>query len=410
MNYVGWFVLAAVVVGYMIDVVTTWLNIRSLAPAMPDRLDGIYDVDEYRRSQEYTRVRSRLGLLSSSVSLVVLLVFWFAGGFAIVNDWVLSFELGIVPTGVAYIFTLAALSSVAGLPFSLYSTFGIERRFGFNKTTAATFVLDRIKGIALGILIGAPLLALVIWFFANAGSMAWLFCWIALTAFSLVMQYLAPTLIMPLFNKFEALPDGDLRSGILGYANRVDFPLQNVFIMDGSKRSAKSNAFFTGLGKKKRVVLFDTLVDNHTPEQIIAIVAHEVGHYKHKHITKSLAISIVHSGLMLYLLSLMLTSPLLHEAFFVGEPAIHTGLIFFGMLFGPVESILSIGLNSLSRRHEYQADNFAKETTGSAKDMVEALIELATHNLSNLTPHPFHVWMNYSHPPILARIKALENS
>jgi STE24 endopeptidase len=310
-------------------------------------------------------------------------------------------------TGILFILSLVFLQSILGLPFSIYRTFILEKRFEFNQTTPATFIADRLKSLALGAVIGVPLLAAILAFFVYGGPLAWLYCWIVLVLFMLVMQYLAPTLIMPLFNKFETLEDGPLRTAILGYADRAEFPLQNVFRMDGSKRSAKSNAFFTGFGKNKRVVLFDTLIEQHEPDEIVAIVAHEVGHYKKRHIIQGMLVSVAHSGLMLYLLSLVLSSTPLYDAFFVTQSSVYTGLIFFGLLFSPAEMLLSIGMNAWSRRNEFEADRFAATTTGRWEVLARALKKLSTSNLANLTPHPLYVFLFYSHPPMIERIGAM---
>lgn len=295
------------------------------------------------------------------------------------------------------------------MPFSIYSTFVIEERFGFNKTTVKTFVMDIAKGLLLSILLGAPLLALVIAFFEFGGTWAWLYAWLGVTAFSLIMQYIAPTWIMPIFNKFEPLEEGELRTAIETYAESVDFPLQDVFVMDGSKRSSKSNAFFTGFGKNKRIALFDTLIENHTTDELVAVLAHEIGHYKKNHITKNMAISIVSTGVMFALLSVFLQVPALFDAFYMDQMSVYAGLLFFGLLYSPIETILGIVMQVLSRKHEYEADEFAARTIEKSEEMVNVLKKLSKDNLSNLTPHPFYVFLNYSHPPVLQRIRAIRS-
>lgn len=407
MNLIGWIVLAALLVDYALGVVATVLNLRALDPELPPSFSDTYDEEEYRRSQRYTRAKARLGLFSETVGLIVLLAFWFLGGFEILDRFVRSFGFGEVLTGVLFIFALGLGMGLIGLPVSIYRTFVLENRFGFNRTTVETFIADRLKGLALGVVIGGPVLAMIIAFFVHFGSPAWLYAWIALVAVTLVMQYVGPRLIMPLFNKFDPLEDGDLRERILDYAERVRFPLKNVFVMDASKRSSKSNAFFTGFGRNRRVVLFDTLVDDHESDEIVAIVAHEVGHYRKHHVLQNILVSVVHSGVMLFLLSLVLSSPQLYEAFFVTEPSVYTGLVFFGLLYSPIELLLSIGMNALSRHNEYVADAFAAETAGASSDLAKALKKLSTSNLSNLTPHPFYVWLHYSHPPVLERVRTL---
>ena len=293
------------------------------------------------------------------------------------------------------------------LPFSVYSTFVIEEKFGFNKTTPKTFVLDIVKGIVLSVVIGGVVLAGILLFFMNAGELAWLYCWAAVTAFSLVMQFIAPTWIMPLFNKFTSLEEGELRDAIFRMAEKAKFPLKNLYVMDGSKRSAKSNAFFTGFGKNKRIALFDTLIAQHTIPELVAILAHEIGHYQKKHILQSMLISIAYTGIMFYLLSIFLDHQGLFDAFYMTHQSVYAGLIFFSMLFSPISEILGVFMQYFSRKNEYEADRYAVELTEDPESMINALKKLSAHNLSNLTPHPFYVMLNYSHPPVLERIRAI---
>ena len=410
MNIYGVIILATLLASYLLDLITEIINLKALREELPEEFADVYDREKYRKSQAYTRERTRFGLLTSSFGLLVTLVFWFAGGFNYLDEIVRSWSLGPIWTGLLYIGILILARSAISLPFSIYSTFAIEERYGFNKTTPKTFILDLIKGTALGIVIGGAVLAGVLYFFEYAGPYAWLYCWIAVTLFSLVMQFIAPTWIMPLFNKFTPLEEGDLRSAIMDYARSVKYPLENLFVMDGSKRSSKSNAFFTGFGKHKRIALFDTLIENQTVSEIVAVLAHEIGHFKKKHILQSMVIGILHTGVMFYLLSIFLSHQGLFEAFYMENAAatpIYAGLIFFGMLFSPIEMILSVFMQIFSRKNEFEADRYAAETTGDPESMVSALKKLSAHNLSNLTPHPLYVFLNYSHPPVLERIRAI---
>jgi STE24 endopeptidase len=309
--------------------------------------------------------------------------------------------------GLIYIGILIILRGIISLPFSIYATFVIEARFGFNKTTVRTFILDIVKAVLLGIILGGPLLAGVLYFFQYAGPLAWLYCWLVVTVFSLVIQFIAPTWIMPLFNKFTPLEQGELREAIMTYAQNVHYSLLDIFVMDGSKRSTKSNAFFTGFGKNKRIALFDTLIQKHTTTELVSVLAHEIGHYKKRHIIQSMLIGILHTGLIFYLLSIFLSHEGLFAAFYMQNMSVYAGLIFFGMLYAPLEMILSIFLNIFSRRNEMQADRFAVETTGQGQSLISALKKLSADNLSNLTPHPLYVFLNYSHPPVLERIRRL---
>jgi STE24 endopeptidase len=328
------------------------------------------------------------------------LAFWFAGGFNCLDVIVRGWDLNPILTGLAYIGILAVGRSALSLPFSVYGTFVIEERFGFNKTTPRIYVADILKAIALGVLLGAPLLAGILAFFQYAGSAAWLWCWLATAVFTLFVQLIAPTWIMPLFNKFVPLPEGELRQSILSYARSVDFPLQSLFVMDGSRRSTKSNAFFTGFGKNKRI-------EKHSVSEMVAILAHEIGHYKKRHIIQGTVISVVHMAMLFYLLSIFIHHSGLFEAFYLKNSSIYAGFVVFGMLYSPVEMVLSVLMHMISRRNEYQADHYAAVTTRDPDSMIQALKKLSLHNLSNLTPHPFHVFLNYSHPPVLKRIQAL---
>lgn len=400
-------ILAAIAVDFILDLISNGLNVSSLSKQLPEEFSGVYDEETYSKSQEYTKTGTKFGFITGGFDLILLLAFWFSGGFNILDQWVRSFGLNELVTGLCFIVILMIAKSIISLPFSIYSTFVIEERFGFNKTTPKTFIVDLLKGLALGALIGIPFLAGILAFFMYTGEWAWLYAWIAVTLFTLAMQYIAPTWIMPLFNKFTPLEEGELRTAIEDYTKKVDFPLQGLFVIDGSKRSNKSNAFFTGFGKNKRVALYDTLIENHTIPELVAVLAHEIGHYKKKHIIKGMVTSIVQSGVLFFLLSIFLTAEGLFDAFYMEEMSVYTGLIFFGMLYAPIEMILSIFMQMSSRKHEFEADEYAAVTTGKPEDMISTLKKLSKDNLSNLTPHPFYVFLNYSHPPVLERINAI---
>ncbi len=385
------------------------LNLKMLRNELPQAFKGLYGARRYRRSQEYLKVNTRFKWIVSFYSLIIILLFWFGRGFPTLDNWVRSFELGPVLSGLIFMGVLLLAKTVLELPFDIYDTFVIETRFGFNKTTWKTYIADAIKGIGLALIIGGPLLAAVLAFFEYAGENAWFWCWLAVTVFSLIMQYVAPTWIMPLFNKFEPLEQGELKDAILSYAQSIDFSLENVFIMDGSKRSAKSNAFFTGFGKHKRIVLFDTLIKQHTVAELVAVLAHEMGHYKKKHIQMTLLLGILQTGIMFWLMAQFITFQELFDAFYMDKKSVYAGLIFFGMLYSALDFILGFFLQMLSRKNEFQADRFAAQTTGDANSLAEALKKLSVHNLSNLQPHPFYVSLNYSHPPVLERLKALND-
>lgn len=407
MNAIFWVILTAVVVDFAIGVVSTNLNIGRLKDSAPDGLEDVYEMDEYRKSQEYTRTQSRFGLIVGSFKLGTLLMFWFVGGFNYIDEVVREIGLNEVGSGLVFISSLSILSFILSLPFGLYGTFVIEEKFGFNKTTLRTYILDTVKGLVLASLIGIPLLAGVLYFFEYAGSMAWLYVWALVIVVSLVMQVIAPIWIMPIFNKFTPLEEGELRQSIMEYAKKVDFTYGNVYVIDGSRRSAHSNAFFTGFGRTKRIALFDTLIEQLSKDEIVSVIAHEVGHNKKRHILLGMALSILHTGALLFLLSMVLENRLLFDAFFMENTSIYASIMFFGLLFTPVDLIMSPLLQLISRKHEYQADRWAVETTDNRQHLVSGLKKLAAKNLANLAPHPLYVILNYSHPPLLSRIKAI---
>ncbi|WP_428235359.1 M48 family metallopeptidase [Gracilimonas sp.] len=407
MNIYAIIILATIAIDFILDITSNYLNLKSLSKELPEEFEGVYDEDTYAKSQEYTKVRTKFGFLTGGFDLALVLGFWFSGGFNWLDQIVRAWGFGELVTGLIYIGILLLAKTILNLPFSIYSTFVIEERFGFNKTTPKTFVLDMVKGLGLGLLIGMPLLAGILWFFMYAGDLAWLYAWGAITAFTLIMQYVAPTWIMPLFNEFTPLEEGELRTAIEEYTEKVNFPLQGLFVIDGSRRSSKSNAFFTGFGKNKRVGLYDTLVENHTVQELVAVLAHEIGHYKKKHIIKGMITSVAQTGVLFYLLSVFLNAQGLFDAFYMEQMSVYAGLIFFGMLYAPIDMILSVFMQMISRRHEFEADAFAAETTGEPEDMISTLKQLSKDNLSNLTPHSFYVFLNYSHPPVLERIRAI---
>jgi len=409
MNIIAIIILATIVIDFALGLTANRLNLKSLTTSIPEEFEGVYDEETYTKSQEYTRVNTRFGFISGTFDLILLLIFWFAGGFNWLDQWSRGFEFGVIGTGLIFIGALILAKMIISMPFSIYSTFVIEERFGFNKTTVKTFITDIGKGLMLSLVLGAPLLAGIIAFFEFGGAWAWLYAWMGVTAFSLIIQYIAPTWIMPLFNKFEPLEEGELRTAIESYAESVDFPLQDVFVMDGSKRSSKSNAFFTGFGKNKRIALFDTLIENHTTDELVAVLAHEIGHYKKKHIMKNMGISILQTGVMFALLSIFLQVPALFDAFYMDQMSVYAGLLFFGLLYSPIETVLGIVMQMMSRKHEYEADEFAAKTTEQPEEMVNVLKKLSKDNLSNLTPHSFYVFLNYSHPPVLQRIRAIRS-
>ncbi|MFC1905697.1 M48 family metallopeptidase [Chloroflexota bacterium] len=409
MNAFAIIILVALVLEFALELSGNLFNLKALKLELPVSLQGIYKSEDYFKSQEYIRATTRFGLLSKSFALLLLLAFWFSGGFNWVDQVVRELNLIPLVSGLLYIGILLFSYSLITLPFSIYSTFIIEGRFGFNRTTPRMFFMDLVKGLCLSLLLGGPLLAGILALFEYAGPNAWFYCWGTVVIFSLSMQYVAPTWIMPLFNKFTPMESGELKEAILKYARSVNFPIKNVLVMDGSKRSSKSNAFFTGFGRNKRIALFDTLIAQHTVPELVAVLAHEVGHYKKKHILQGTIIGVLHAGLVFFLLSLFLYSPELFQAFYMGQESIYAGLIFFGLLYTPIEMVLSIVMQMVSRKNEYEADRFVTETVDEPRNLIDALKKLSATNLSNLTPHPFFVFLNYSHPPLMQRIQAIQH-
>ena len=399
-------ILAALAVDFLLGLVSDLLNLRHQSDRVPEEFADVYPPEEYARSQQYLRAATRFGIVRSTFFLFVLLAFWFTGGFAFLDRWCEALPLPSIPRGLGFIGLLLLGRSVLALPFSIYSTFVLEERFGFNRTNGKTFIADRVKGLFLALIIGAPLLSAILWFFQTTGDAAWMYCWAITAGFSLLLHYLAPLWIMPLFNRFTPLGDGPLRTAILAYCDKIDFPVTRLFTVDGSKRSNHSNAYIMGLGRHKRIALFDTLVDHHPVPELLAIVAHEVGHWKLRHIQQGLILGVLHSGIIFFLLSLVLSHQGLFAAFGT-HPSIHAGLIFFGLLYAPADLLLSLGMNALSRRNEFAADRFAAVTTERPDDLAAALKKLAADNLGNPTPHPLTVILEYSHPPVLQRIRAL---
>ncbi len=415
MNMNGYlFIILLLLIGhYLLDLVLEWLNIKHIKPKIPASFEGWYDGEQYARSQKYLLETSRFDVISSTIMLPVTLLFILLGGFGFVDAMARSAGLNMIGTGLLFTGGLVLLSQLVHIPLSIYSTFVLEEKYGFNKTTAGTFALDQLKSILLIVVIGAPVLSLVLWFFSAAGQWGWLYCWIALSLIQLFLMIIAPVTILPLFNKFTPMAEGELKSAIQRYADKAGVSLKGVFTIDGSRRSTKSNAYFTGLGRWKRIALFDTLIEKHSIPELVSILAHEVGHYKLGHIKWMMLISIFSNGIMLFILSLFLYRKGLYEAFSVsfetvgGHLPIYAGLVFFGFLYTPINLILSIVGNWLSRKHEYEADAFAVETAENPDAMIDALKKLSVDNLSNLTPHPAMVFMTYSHPPVLERIKAI---
>ncbi len=392
---------------FVLERVLESLNSKHMSPVLPDSLKGIYEEKEYSRFQSYKRENGRLDSWSSGVGFVVMIVFLVAGGFGWYNSWVVSLTDSVVWQTILFVVGLSVVSSVLDIPFDYYATFRIEEKYGFNKTTRRVYWLDTVKELFLSLVLGGVLLALVVWFYTWAGTYFWLYAWGAVTLFSVFMAMFYSQLVVPLFNKQTPLQEGSLRDKIQAFAGKVGFKLDNIYVIDGSKRSTKANAYFTGLGPKKRVVLYDTLIDELTEEEIVAVLAHEVGHYKKRHTLRSMVVSVIQMGVLFWLFSLCVNNVALSEALGGDRVYFQLGLIAFAILYSPVNLILGIGMNVWSRSNEYEADAFAARYY-EGDYLVSGLKKISVKSLSNLTPHPLYEYVYYSHPSLLKRIDAIK--
>ncbi|MCP4651964.1 MAG: M48 family metallopeptidase [Candidatus Omnitrophica bacterium] len=410
MNIYLLIILAIIVGEYLLALIVETANVKHLQLELPDEFCGFYDEKKYRKSQEYLKENTLFKLFSSTVSVVGVVFFILLGGFNYVDQLARSFHLNFIFTGLIFAGILILFSQLISIPFDVYHTFVIEEKYGFNRTTIKTFIADIIKGLVLTAIIGGVIFSAILWFFARTGSVAWIYCWVAVVLFQLFLLFIAPVVIMPLFNKFTPLEDGELKSAINDYASKENFKMKGVFVMDGSRRSSKSNAFFTGFGRFRRIALFDTLIKKHTTDELVSVLAHEIGHYKKKHILKSILMSVFTTALMFFILSFFINNPGLFSAFKMQKLSIYGSLFFFGFLYSPIQTVFSVISGIFSRRHEYEADSYAARTYGKPEAMIDALKKLSVDNLSNLTPHPWKVFLQYSHPPVLERINALRTA
>ncbi|MFN0049270.1 MAG: M48 family metallopeptidase [Cytophagales bacterium] len=400
-------ILIILVSEYLLETFLEYLNFQYLNQPLPAQLQGIYEQDKYQKSLQYQRETAGFGFFSDAFSFALSLIMLIIGGFGWLNSWLQNIINNPLLLSLGFFGFLFIVSDVLGLPFSLYSTFSIEAKYGFNKMDAKTFWIDKLKGYGLTIIVGGIIISLLLVLIQWLGADFWWVFWIAISSIMIFINMFYTSLIVPLFNKLTPLEEGDLKSAIMEYCKKVDFPLDNLFVIDGSKRSTKANAYFSGFGSKKKIVLYDTLIKDHSIEELVAVLAHEVGHYKRKHIIQSMVISVLTVGVTLYILSLMVFNETLSMALGAKENTIHLNLIAFGLLYSPISTITGLLMTILSRKNEYEADDFAKNTF-SSEFLIVALKKLSTNNLSNIMPHPWYVFFNYSHPPLLARIRNLE--
>jgi len=386
---------------------SSFLDLGNINPDIPDHFKKAYDKKKYAKSQEYLKTKTKFILVSSTFSIVLIFLVIHLGIFGVLNEFVNLQTNHFILQGLLFISIIYIFQDIISLPFSLYSTFVIEEKFGFNKTTVGLFISDKIKGYAIFIVMGSIIITPILYLFHEYENFGWLIAWSLLTLFMIAVQPLFVHVISPMFNKFTPLEDGELRTAIEKYTTQVDFPLARIDIMDGSKRSAHSNAYFSGFGKSRRIAIFDTLVENHTNDEIVSVVAHEVGHYKLKHIIHGTIIGIIETGIMLFVFNFIMNDYALFRVFGVNDLSVHAGLIFFSMLYAPVTMITSVISSAISRKNEFEADNYSLQTTKNKEALISMLVGLAANNLSHLTPHPFKVFLSYSHPPTIDRIKAL---
>ncbi|MBL4593638.1 MAG: M48 family metallopeptidase [Flavobacteriales bacterium] len=399
-------IIIIIVLNFILERWLSWLNDKNSSDNLPDELKGIYDQEKYAKQRAYDKVKDRFSIISSTFSFILILLMLFFKGFAFIDELAKTFTENVILLPLVFFAILMVASDILNVPFSLYSTFVIEEKFGFNRTTVKTYILDKIKGALIGTVLGGGLMALFIWFYNYTGDLFWLWTWGAFAVFMILITMFYASVIVPLFNKLTPLEDGELKEEITSYCKKVGFKLDNLFVMDGSKRSSKANAFFSGLGSKKRIVLYDTLANEYSKEEITAVLAHEIGHYKKKHTLTTIIVSILQIGLMLFVLSLVINMPEFSLALGVKEKSFHISLLVFSLLYSPLSMLIGVTMNVISRKNEYEADNYAK-TTYNAEPLVSSLKKLSVDSLSNLTPHPYYVFVNYSHPTLLQRIKAL---
>ncbi len=399
--------LALLTLDFVLEFTLEVLNLNYQKEELPAELKDVYDSEKFKKSQEYLKANTRFGLITSTFNFLLMAGVLFFGLLGWLDVLVkLSFSNATVQS-LLFFAVLFLVSDLLNTPFSLYKTFVIEERFGFNKTTLKIFLLDKLKGYLMTFIVGGVVLTILLWLVHLMGQQFWIWFWLVISVMILLINLFYTSLILPMFNKLTPLGEGELREAIENYSRKVDFPLTNIFVMDGSKRSAKSNAFFSGIGKKKKIVLFDTLISNHSREELVAVLAHEAGHYKRNHILQGLIVSVLQTGAILFVLSLFIFNRELSYALGGGEAAVHLNLIAFFMLFSPISNFIGILVNMWSRKNEYEADRYAADTY-SPEALSGALKKLSADNLSNLTPHPAHVFVHYSHPTLLQRLRALK--
>ena len=406
-NFIFFLILIIPVSGFIIERYLDYLNSLMWSDTLPEKLKGICDEDEYRKTQLYQKDNNRLSFWSSSFNLVIILIMIIGGGFALADSLARILSTNSVIISLAFFGIIGFASDIINIPFGWYDTFVIEKKYGFNTMKIRTFITDHIKSWFIALLVGIPVLGLITWFYYKTGKNFWWYAWGLITVFSVFINLFYSELIVPLFNKQTPLPEGSLRTMIETFSQKTGFRLRNIYIIDGSKRSTKANAYFSGFGPKKRIVLYDTLQKELSEEEIVAVLAHEIGHYKKKHVLLTLVFSVLTTGIMLFLLSLVVNSPSFSRALGAQSSSFHMGLIVFGILYSPLSLIIGLLTNYISRKNEFAADRFVRENF-KPELLSDALKKLSVKNLSNMMPHPAYVFFHYSHPPLLQRLEKLE--
>ena len=406
-NIIFFLILLIPVAGFIIERYLDHLNSKMWSDTLPEKLKGICDEEEYRKTQHYQKDNNRLSFWTSLFNLAVILIMIIAGGFALLDSVARSISLNLVIISLVFFGIIGLVSDLINIPFSWYDTFVIEKKYGFNTMSVRTFITDHIKSWFIALLVGIPVLGLITWFYYKTGKNFWLYAWGLITVFSVFINLFYSELIVPLFNRQTPLQEGSLRTQIETFAHKTGFKLRNIYIIDGSKRSTKANAYFSGFGPKKRIVLYDTLQKELSEGEIVAVLAHEIGHYKKKHVLVTLLFSVLLTGFMLFLFSLVVNNPELSQAIGSQNTSFHLGLIVFGILYSPLSLIIGLFSNYISRKNEFEADRFVKENF-RPELLAEALKKLSVKNLSNMMPHPAYVFFHYSHPPLLSRVGKLE--
>jgi STE24 endopeptidase len=400
-------IIFIIIFNFILERVLDFLNSKQWSDKLPSELSDVYDAAQYQKSQRYKKVNDQFGLLTNTFSFLVVITMLFFHVFGFIDVYARSISDNPVVIALIFFGILMLASDIINTPLALYDTFVIEEQFGFNKTTLRTFIFDKIKSWILTAIIGGGVLMLIIWLYGLNEKYFWLFAWGAITLFMIFISIFYSTLIVPLFNKQTPLEEGELRDAISEFSKKVGFHLQNVFVIDGSKRSTKANAYFTGLGKRKRIVLYDTLINDLSVEEIVAVLAHEIGHYKKKHAISGMIMGIIQTGITLYVFSLFAVNPLLSYALGAEVKGLHMSLMAFGVMYSPFSTITGLFMNMISRKNEYEADRYAK-LKFNAESLISGLKKLSSNNLSNLIPHSAYVFFHYSHPTLLQRIKALK--